>query len=83
MAHSKKKIVTCLIFEHGFEAVRSIFRKKIVGQIPFGIYLGILLPILRILIYSGPQMDDRSKSYDHWKFTCHFRYFCSFSLLIE
>ena len=31
--------------------------------------LGILLSILSILIYSGSQTNNRSKSYDHLKFT--------------
>ena len=40
---------------------------------------GILLWILSILTYSGPQTDNRSKTYDHLKFTGHLCYFC-FSL---
>ena len=67
----RKKESGCLIFECGFEAVRRIFWQKITNQTPLGICLGILLWIMSILTYSRPQTDNRSKSYDHLKFTCH------------
>ena len=40
----------------------------------FGKIVGVLLWILSVLIYSGPQTDNHSKSYEHLKFTSHICY---------
>ena len=60
----------CLIFEHEIEAARGIFWENCGAKI----CLGILLRILSVLIYSGPQTDKRSKSNEHFKFTGHICY---------